>query len=150
MLKRTDNIVEVQEGATTAFENIACTPHNFDKQMMTYTTLFQEGLQKQECPINGIHNVTELDLDGHNQICEENGFTSINVKCGDKFSIEFSKKCPNPENLMMLEKTASSTYHCLGGWQEQISKRTLLDPYYSRFTHVSHLRVVIWNSNILV
>jgi len=132
MLKRTDNIVEIQEGATTVYENMACTQHNFDKRIMTYTTLFREGLQKQECPINGIHNVTELDLDGHNEICEGNGFTSINVKCGDKFSIEFSKKCPNPEKLMVLEKTASLTYHCLGGWQEQISKRTLPDSYYSR------------------
>ena len=133
MLKRTDNIVEIQEGATTAYENIACTQHNFDERMMTYTTLFREGLEKQECPINGIHNVTELDLDGHNEICEKNGFTSINVKCGDKFSIEFFKKCPNPEKLMVLEKTSSSIYHCLGGWQEQIPKRMLPDPY-SRYT----------------
>ena len=133
MLKRTDNILEIQEGATTAYENIACTQHNFDERMMTYTTLFREGLEKQECPINGIHNVTELDLDGHNEICEKNGFTSINVKCGDKFSIEFFKKCPNPEKLMVLEKTSSSIYHCLGGWQEQIPKRMLPDPY-SRYT----------------
>ena len=129
LLKRTDNILEIQEGSLTDYENTACTQHNFDERLMIYTTLFRETLEKQPCPINGIHNVTDLDLDGHTETCDKNGFTNINIKCGDRNTIEFFKACPNPEKLNAVEKTSSTYYHCLGGWEEQIPLRMLPNPY---------------------
>ena len=138
LLKRTDNILEFQEGSTTAYENTACTEHNFDERLMGFTTLFSEGLEKQECSMNGLHNVTELDLDGHTETCEKNGFTNINIKCADKYSIEFYKKCPNPDKkIPVVEKMSSSIYHCLGGWEEEIPLRQLPNPY-SRTSFLSN------------
>ena len=134
IIRRTDNIIEIQEGSVTIYENTACTAHNFDERLMTYTTLFKEELEKQPCPINGIHNVTDLDLDSHMDTCDKNGFTNINIRCKDKHSMEFYKACPNPEKLplIVIEKTASSIYHCLGGWEEQIPLRMLPNPYSRR------------------
>jgi len=129
LFKRTETILEIQEGSPTKYSEMACSMSNFDEKQMTYTTLFKENIEKRPCPINGIHNVTELDLDGQSETCEDNGFTNINIKCGDTEVIEFYKECPNMNKLGKLEVTSSSVYHCLGGWQEQIPLRELPNPY---------------------
>ena len=70
--------------------------------------------------MNGIHNVTDLDLDGHSDICEKNGFTNINIKCSGTDIIEFYKECPNGKKLKIIEITSSNINHCLGGWQQHM------------------------------
>ena len=129
MLKRTENILEIQEGSPTNYENSACSDEHFDEKLMIYTTLFREDLLAQPCPVNGIHNVTDLDLDGHSDICEKNGFTNINIKCGGTDIIEFYKECPNAKKLNIIEITSSSIYHCLGGWQQHIPMSEVPNPY---------------------
>merc|ERR1712142_1422069 len=96
---------------------------------MTYTTLFREDLMAQPCPVNGIHNVTDLDLDGHSDTCGKIGFSNINIKCGETDVIEFYKECPNPQKLNRLEISSQIPYHCLGGWSEQIPVSELPNPY---------------------
>ena len=129
MLKRTENILEIQEGSPTATESLACSRQYFDEKLMIYTTLFKENLLPQPCPLNGIHNVTDLDLDGHSEACEDHGFSNINIKCGESDVIEFYKECPNAQKLNVMEIKSSSIYHCLGGWHEEIPLRELPNPY---------------------
>jgi len=129
MFKRTENIMEIQEGSPTNFEATACSPKYFDERFMIYTTLFREDLLAQPCPVNGLHNVTDLDLDGHSDICDKIGFTNINIKCGGEEVIEFYKECPIPEKLNRMEVTSRSIYHCLGGWNEQIPLSEVPNPY---------------------
>jgi len=129
MFKRTDDILEIQEGTPTNSASQACSPHYFDEKLMIYLTLFRENILSQPCPVNGVHNVTDLDLDGHSDTCEKKGFTNINIKCGEEDVIEFYKECPNEKKLNIMEITSSSTYHCLGGWQEFLPLSELPNPY---------------------
>ena len=133
IFKRTENILELQEGSPTIYQTTACSPQNFDKNLMIFTTLFKENLEPQDCPINGVHNVSFLYLDGQVEGCSKNGFTNINIKCKDENQphlIEFYKNCPSPdpEKHNRLEVSARFEYHCLGGWTERKKLSELPDP----------------------
>ena len=121
IFKRTENILELQEGSPTNYQAAACSPQNFDEKLMIYTTLFKENLQAQPCPINGVHNVSFLDLDGQAEVCAKNGFTNINIKCKEQHLMEFYKNCPSPDPAKnnRLEVSSRFEYHCLGGWSER-------------------------------
>ena len=116
IFKRTENILEIQEGSPTQYAAAACTPQNFDERLMIYTTLFKENLQPQPCPVNGVHNVSHLDLDGQGDVCASNGFTNIDIKCKQEHVVEFYKQCPSkhPDKQNQVEITSSASYHCLG------------------------------------
>ena len=46
LFRRTDTIVEIQEGSPTLHAAAACAPINFDEELTMFTTLFQESLQE--------------------------------------------------------------------------------------------------------
>ena len=41
VFRRTENILEIQEGSPTLYKLAACSPQNFDERLMIYTTLFK-------------------------------------------------------------------------------------------------------------
>ena len=41
VFRRTENILEIQEGSPTIYKLAACSPQNFDERLMIYTTLFK-------------------------------------------------------------------------------------------------------------
>ena len=41
VFRRTENILEIQEGSPTIYRLAACSPQNFDERLMIYTTLFK-------------------------------------------------------------------------------------------------------------
>ena len=41
VFRRTENIIEIQEGSPTIYKLAACSPQNFDERLMIYTTLFK-------------------------------------------------------------------------------------------------------------
>ena len=129
IFKRTENILEIQEGSPTNFIRTACSPKYFDERFMIYTTLFREDLMAQPCPVNGIHNVTDLDLDGHSETCDKIGFSNINIKCKESNVIEFYKECPDAQRLNRMVVSSPNPYYCLGGWTEQIPLSELPNPY---------------------
>ena len=116
IFRRTDNILEIQEGSPTNYELAACSPQSFDEKLMIYTTLFKEDLVPQPCPVNGVHNVSHLDLDGQADVCAYNGFTNIDIKCKAEHVVEFYKQCPSkdPNKHKAIETVSSASYHCLG------------------------------------
>ena len=79
----------------------------------------QEGLLPQPCPINGVHNVTELDLDGQADVCAFSGFTNIDIRCKEESTVEFYKQCPSkrPEDMKQIKTTSSASYNCLGEFE---------------------------------
>ena len=125
IFKRTENILEIQEGSPTNFRLAACSPQNFDEKLMIYTTLIKENLKPQPCPINGIHNVSHLNLDGQMDVCAGPGFSKISLTC-DKENygefnpyptiVEFYKECPSedPKKHGAREISSSAKYQCLG------------------------------------
>ena len=130
IFKRTENILELQEGSPTNYQAAACSPQNFDEKLMIYTTLFKENLEPQPCPINGVHNVSFLDLDGQAEVCSKNGFTNIDIKCKERHLMEFYKNCPSPDPAQhgRLEVTSRFEYHCLGGWSQRRLLSSLPSP----------------------
>ena len=41
VFRRTEHIMEIQEGSPTIYKLAACSPQNFDDRLMIYTTLFK-------------------------------------------------------------------------------------------------------------
>ena len=41
VFRRTENILEIQEGSPTLYKLAACSQQNFDERLMIYTTLFK-------------------------------------------------------------------------------------------------------------
>ena len=41
VFRRTESILEIQEGSPTIYKLAACSPQNFDERLMIYTTLFK-------------------------------------------------------------------------------------------------------------
>ncbi|XP_023348895.1 uncharacterized protein LOC111717628, partial [Eurytemora carolleeae] len=84
LFRRTENIIEIQEGSPTIHESYACDIVNFDEKRTIYTTLFREELNHVICPINGLHNVTGIYILGNTEQCEGQGFSHLNIRCGDQ------------------------------------------------------------------
>ena len=118
IFRRTDHILELQEGTLTKYKDVACAGESFDGKIQNFQTFFKEDIGYQACPLSGIHEVIEIDLDGQSERCQSNGFTNINIQCGDSDVIHFYKECQEREGFGKLEVTSSSVYHCLGGWAE--------------------------------
>ena len=70
----------------------------------------------QPCPVNGVHNVSSLDLDGQSDVCAVNGFTNIDIRCKAETVVEFYKQCPStrPQDQKKTIVTSSASYQCLG------------------------------------
>jgi len=117
IFKRTDSILEIQEGSPTIYQEAACTDPNFDQHRTKYSTLFREGLYQVDCPINGLHNVTGMYLMGKTEPCDNQSFSNINIRCGEQeHFIQFYQECPSNDGLSMVEGPRSN-YLCLGGWE---------------------------------
>ena len=56
IFKRTDNILELQEGSPTNYQSAACSPTSFDEKLMIYTTLFKA------CLLNWLLKPNSIEL----------------------------------------------------------------------------------------
>lgn len=133
LTKRTDHIIEIQEGipVPTDSDTTACEEAYFRDKKTKFTTLIQEGLKDNPCPINGFHNVTGLYLKGMTEPCDKHGFSEVHIKCKQEHMIDFSKKCPSISKVGLREVLYEfhGSYVCLGGWEEEVQIKDLHNPY---------------------
>ncbi|XP_023333381.1 uncharacterized protein LOC111705149 isoform X2 [Eurytemora carolleeae] len=150
--RKTDNIVQLEEGLPTLVRMAACAASNFkprsslhetstirspfyqnripsyEPQTAKLVTLIRESIQIQPCPKLGEHNLTGLFLAGDTQPCNQFGFTRVAFSCPRIEQIEFYRDCPSDPD--------TSSYFCLGSWKEEISLESNFGPslHYSRYS----------------
>lgn len=114
MYKRSENILEIQEGRLTRTQSEACSYHNMNEEMLSFTMLIRTESENVPCTADGYHNVTSLDLKGQTDPCGSRaGFREVLIQCGESNEeIEFIRDCDGQEK--------NSVFYCLGGWEEEI------------------------------
>ncbi|XP_059099729.1 uncharacterized protein LOC131893644 [Tigriopus californicus] len=119
LYKRSENILEIQEGRLTRTLPEACTYHNMNEEMLSFTMLIRTEAENVPCTADGYHNVTSLDLKGQTDPCGSRaGFREVLIQCGESNEeIEFIRDCDGQEK--------NSVFHCLGGWEEEIPYESL-------------------------
>ncbi|XP_040564575.1 uncharacterized protein [Lepeophtheirus salmonis] len=118
LYRRSDHIVELQEGVSSKFETDACSLLNFEDEKMSFRTLIRDEAPISPCIADGFHNVTELNWGRMTNPCGRvHGFKEVNVKCKGLEVIEFIQEC---EGIFK-----DSVHHCLGGWESEIPFKKL-------------------------
>jgi len=109
LYRRTDDILELEEGLHTGVMRAACAGQYFDSSHNVFTTLLKENLEIQECNLSGVHNVTSISLDSETNMCGLNGFNRIEIQCSAQEQFDFIRDCSTLDR---------ATYLCHGGWEE--------------------------------
>jgi len=119
LYRRTDDILELEEGLPTRVMRAACAEANFVSSRNVFTTLLKENLEIRKCNLLGVHNVTSLSLDSKTKMCDLHGFSRIEIQCSSREQVEFIRDCPSSDR---------ATYFCQGGWEERVKAAELLPP----------------------
>jgi len=119
LYRRTEDILEVEEGLPTRVLRAACAEANFVPSQNVFTTLLKENLSIRECNLFGVHNVTSLSLDRLTRMCDLHGFNRLEIQCSSPEQVQFIRDCP------VLDR---ATYFCQGGWEERIKATELVPP----------------------
>lgn len=119
LYRRTDDILELEEGLPTRVMRAACAESNFVSSRNVFTTLLQENLDIRECNLFGVHNVTSISLHSQTKVCDLHGFNRLEIQCSSPEQVEFIRECP------VLDR---AIYFCQGGWEERIKAAELLPP----------------------
>lgn len=119
LYRRTDDILELEEGLPTRVLRAACAEANFHPSRNVFTTLLKENLEIRECNLFGVHNVTSLSLDSQTKMCDLHGFNRLEIQCSSPEQVQFIRECPISDR---------ATYFCQGGWEERVKAAELLPP----------------------
>ena len=119
LYRRTDDILELEEGLPTRVLRAACAEANFVPSRNVFTTLLKENLEIRECNLFGVHNVTSLSLDSQTKMCDLHGFNRLEIQCSSPEQVQFIRECPDSDR---------ATYFCQGGWEERVKATELLPP----------------------
>ena len=119
LYRRTDDILELEEGLPTRVLRAACAEANFVSSRNIFTTLLKENLGNQECNLLGVHNVTSLSLKSQTNLCDKHGFNRLEIQCSSPEQVQFIHECPVSDR---------ATYFCQGGWEERVKAAELLPP----------------------
>ena len=91
--KRTESIIELEEGLSTPALLAACADTNFGPENK-FTLLVKDGLDSSPCPVIGIHHVVSLSLDNQTDKCGSKAFTRLKIGCSTTDNIQFLRECP--------------------------------------------------------
>ena len=116
--RRTDNILELEQGLPTRVLMATCADSNFrpDGYRHVHTLLLNERLDSEPCDhggghmvsgdngVMGVHNVTSLKLGNQTQLCDERAFNRLEIGCSSEELVQFIKDCSG-NDLSLQEKT---------------------------------------------
>ena len=93
--KRTDSVLELEEGLPTRVMLAACAETNFvpGSRVNKFTTLLKENLDSEQCQVTGVHNVTSLNLNSQTEMCDMRGFTRLEIGCSARDHVQFIREC---------------------------------------------------------
>ena len=93
--KRTEFILELEEGLPTPVLLAACAETNFSPGSSTnkFTMLLKENLGIEPCPVSGVHNVTSLSLDSQTDLCDLKAFSRLEIGCSSSEHVQFIREC---------------------------------------------------------
>ena len=102
--RRTDHIIELEEGLRTRALRVACSDANFEAggASSRWSLLLEEGLNSAECPVSGTHNVTSLSLASQTQLCDLRGFNRLEIGCSSSEHVQFIRECSG-RNLSSID-----------------------------------------------
>lgn len=97
MFRRTESILELEEGLPTRVLLAACTQPNFvpSGPSNTHTLLLKQHIEMEECNLFGVHNVTSLSLASKTLqwLCESKGFNRLEIQCSSPMQLQFIREC---------------------------------------------------------
>ena len=95
--RRTDHILELEEGLGTRVLRAACADTNYNARQNRFTVLVEEQLSggSVACPELGVHNVTSLRLGSRTQLCEHDlkAFNRLKIGCSSAEHVQFIREC---------------------------------------------------------
>ena len=97
--RRTEHILELEEGLRTRALRVACSEANFvpGGASSRWSLLLEEGLGSAACSVSGTHNVTSLSLASQTQLCDLRGFNRLEIGCSSSEHVQFIRECSGTE-----------------------------------------------------
>ena len=97
LFRRTESILELEEGLPTRILLAACTRPNFLPSSPTnrHSLLLKQNLEMEECNLFGVHDVTSLSLGSKTLqwLCESKGFNRLEIQCSSPMQLQFIREC---------------------------------------------------------
>ena len=99
--RRTENILELEQGLPTRVLMAACADANFrsDGRRHVFTLLLDDNLKSEACDLDddsgvmGVHNVSSLKLGNQTQLCDERAFNILEIGCSSEELLKFKRDC---------------------------------------------------------